>query len=268
MQRGSAVCTLDLNHHVLAVIGNFSCGMHAFHAAVRRGVKSEEFEYYSKMFRLQSDNAFQRQLNDFISCVDSANEDLHAGAVRMLFCEYGLRVVQSNPESDPFRELLLRYWDSPPDDELYNGGEEIARRAGIDTDFQRLDSRIQVACKHAVCILSPEFYFDCSTALLLQQYLLNKIAIVVIIDNGKRKSDGLGKAKGNPRETHHRFTHSRLCDFVHPSESVFWFPMLQRERHGVRNHYELLLPPNGCCPMQPIPSAVEDLNKSKAPLDA
>jgi len=76
--------------------------------------------------------------------------------------------VQSSHETDPFRVLLLKYWNRPPHDELYNDGAAIARQAGIETDFQSLDSRIQEACKHAICILSPKFYFDCSTALLLQ----------------------------------------------------------------------------------------------------
>ena len=177
--------------------------------------------------------------------------------------------MQSSHETDPFRVLLLKYWNRPPHDELYNDGAAIARQAGIETDFQSLDFRIQEACKHAICILSPKFYFDCSTALLLQQYLLNKIALVVIIDNGERpKRDKSNKNKGAPQEPHHRFTHSRLCDFVHPSESVFWFPILQRERRGILNHYELLSPLDGSCPVQPIPLVIEEFQKSKATRDA
>ena len=270
MQRGPEECLIDLNHYVHGTIGNFSCGMHAVHAAVKRSVLGEgDFKYYFELFGLQSDKEFERRLNDFISCAKADDQDLQAGAVRKLFCEYGLSVVQSSHETDPFRVLLLKYWNRPPHDELYNDGAAIARQAGIETDFQSLDFRIQEACKHAICILSPKFYFDCSTALLLQQYLLNKIALVVIIDNGERpKRDKSNKNKGAPQEPHHRFTHSRLCDFVHPSESVFWFPILQRERRGILNHYELLSPLDGSCPVQPIPLVIEEFQKSKATRDA
>ncbi len=295
IQRGSAKYSVQLDHHVHATLANGSCGFHTMNGSVKRGVQSGELDF--DQYGLKSDQIFQKRLRDVVLCAgDAGARDLTAGPLRKLLCTFGLTVLLSD-EDAALRGMLLKNWTRIPDDDLYQEAKSIAEREQIKTDFPCLDRSIELGCMNVVCILSPRFYFEATTFLLLQQYLLGKIAFVSIVDNGtepvsrnlltrlntagkgkrsrdKTKSEGETKRKAKPRQNenepigmesvHVRFAHTCFNDFVHPTASVFWFPFLQRERHGASNHFELLVPLDGSCPMQPIPGVIDDLESRAA----
>jgi hypothetical protein len=239
---------------VWGTVGNGSCGFQAALGVLRLAIQSGKLEPYFAQLGLDSDKTFRERFQAVLSCAENANEDLQAGGVRKILCKYGLSALLEFPDDDPLKQLLLKNWNRRPDDEMYAVGEAIACGEGICTDFETLDEPIQVACMNAVSILDPQYYFDVSAALILQQYFLGRFAFVVITNSRRRKGNDLMPECGKrARGRHIDFSHSPLRDFVHPTLSVFWFPMLQRERNGACNHYELLTPADGSCPVLLLP---------------
>ena len=258
--RGSVQHKRNLDMLVWGIKKNCSCAFLAILNVFSEAQQHSDFMQKMTTHAELQDKTFQDRFSKIVKMATSVNEDLEARNPRALICLHGLAIIRGNPGTvleTAFQQMLMALWSEEPIRDDYTQAIEVAQQLAINTDFENDTSSIRIACMNAIQILSPSYYYNESTELVLRHFLLWKVAFVTLQKQHKRPRhlDLKTISKVTHKDDHFiEWQHSPLCDSVHPTKSVMWFALLQREHgtgeRGALNHYERLSFHGGCCPMQ------------------
>ena len=187
--------------------------------------------------------SLQSRFQSIVELGSTVDSDLGCTSIRGLLCKYALCCLE-NP-CDDVESMLGKFlrleWSTEPEAGVYSQAARFARTLSINPSFQDYDTD-RSAKMRAIELLSPNFHYDKIVARLLQGFLSFTVATVII----HRKRQKCGAI----------WIHDTILDFVHPTKSIWWLPMVQRYHTSGplahTDHFCCVSFADGSCPVRPF----------------
>ena len=237
--RGATWLPYEIRFQVWGTLGNCSCGFLTLLTTLRRAWAFPIFkEALGNLSAL-----LQERFNTILRLSQDVECDLECTGIRSLLCKYAIECLVSPSDSIQIHlgKMLNHEWRKQPDHEQYAIGTCMARELGINDTIGDENDPDSFPKMNALAILAHNSYYNDIIQQILQGYLGFTMAIVIF-----QKLRICGSLK---------WIHYALNDSIHPTNSIMWCPMLQRDNghSAASNHYLAVTNADGSCPIRTFP---------------
>lgn len=237
--RGAKWLAYEIRLQVWGTLPNCSCGYLTLLTTFHRAAAFPIFQ--TALGSLPAH--LQERFNTIVRLGHNVECDLSCIRMRVILCKFAIECLVS--PSDSIQKLIapiLRHeWRNQPDTALYAEATCLARELDMNDIIPDTSDPDAFPKRNAIVIMAPTSYYNSIVQTILQAYLGFTMAIVIF-----------QKHKVGSRV---HWVHQAVLDSVHPTESILWCPMLQRDNghSAASNHYLAVTNADGGCPIWTFP---------------